>query len=339
MLKSGRPLIVRRDFIAGLLSAAGVEAARAQRSAKVHRIALVDPVFPTVEMTESASPIHRAFYEELRRLGYVEGGNLQIERYSAGEGAEHHPELARDVVRRNPDLIFVFGHRIRLDFKAATVTIPLVGIMTDPVSLGIVASLARPGGNITGVSIDAGFDIYGKRFELLKEVNPKIAKVGLLLSRAVWQSTPLGAAMQETAQRSGILLVWPSDGPLQETEYRSAFATMEQGVDAVIVSEQAENWKNRGLIIDLAQKMRLAAIYPFHAFVEHGGLIAYGIDLPDLGRRAADAVDQILKGSDPRDIPIYQPTKFELSINLKTAKTLGIELPPLLVARADNVIE
>ena len=331
--------MVRRDFIAGLLSAASMKAARAQRHAKVHRIALVDPVFPTVEMTESASPIARAFYEELRRLGYVEGGNLAIERYGAGGGAEHYPELARDVVRRNPDLIFVFGHRILLDFKAATVTIPLVGLMTDPVSLGIVASLARPGGNITGVSIDAGFDIYGKRFELLKEVSPKITKVGLLLSRAVWEKTPLGAAMQEAAQRSGILLMWSSDGPLQETEYRRAFAAMEQGVDAVIVSEQLENWKYRELIIDLAEKARLPAIYPFHAFVEHGGLIAYGIDLPDLGRRAADAVDQILKGSDPSEIPIYQPTKFELSMNLRTAKVLGIEIHSSLLALADKVIE
>jgi putative ABC transport system substrate-binding protein len=114
---------------------------------------------------------------------------------------------------------------------------------------------------------------------------------------------------------------------------------MEQGVDAVIVSEQAENWKYRGLIIDLAQKARLPAIYPFHAFVEHGGLIAYGIDLPDLGRRAADAVDQILKGSDPSEIPIYQPTKFELSINLRTAKVLGIEIHSSLLALADTVIE
>ena len=145
--------------------------------------------------------------------------------------------------------------------------------------------------------------------------------------------------MQEAAQRSSILLVWPSDGPLQEAEYRRAFATMEQGVDAVIVSEQAENWKYRGLIIDLAQKARLPAVYPFHAFVEHGGLIAYGIDLPDLGRRAADAVDQILRGSDPSEIPIYQPTKFELSINLRTAKVLGIEIHSSLLALADKVIE
>ena len=297
VFKGDRPLIVRRDFIAGLVAAAPQAGARAQQTGKIYRIALVTLATPVVEMTEAGgNPQYRAFFEELRRLGYLEGRNLVVERYSGEGRADHYPELARDAVRRNPDLILVVGSRLALDFKAATVTIPLVGIMTDPVSLGIVASLARPGGNITGVSIDAGFDIYGKRFELLKEVNPKIAKVGLLLSRAVWQKTPLGAAMQETAQRSGILLVWPSDGPLQETEYRSAFATMEQGVDAVIVSEQAENWKYRGLIIVLAQKARLPAIYPFHAFVEHGGLIAYGIDLPDLGRRAADAVDQILKG-------------------------------------------
>jgi putative ABC transport system substrate-binding protein len=244
------------------------------------------------------------------------------------------------VVNRNPDVIFVAGQRSMLDFIAATTTIPILGIMTDPVGLGMVKSVARPGGNVTGVSIDAGFEIYQKRLELLKEANSQISKVGLFLSRAVWEKTPLGAAMEEGAQRTGISLVWLSNGPLLEAEYRRAFAAMpREGTDALIVSEQAENWKHRQLIVELAAKGRLPAIYPFHPYVELGGLMAYGLSLLELGRRAADAVDQILRGAKPGDIPIYQPTRFELSINLRTARTLGIEMPSSLLVQADDVIE
>jgi putative tryptophan/tyrosine transport system substrate-binding protein len=337
----GRPKMKRRRFIAGLLSATTIGTAQAQRSAKIYRIALVDPVHPTAEITDMSSfPFYVGFFEQLHRLGYFEGDNTRIERYSGDGVAERYPELAREVVNRNPDVIFVAGQRSMLDFIAATTTIPILGIMTDPVGLGMVKSVARPGGNVTGVSIDAGFEIYQKRLELLKEANSQISKVGLFLSRAVWEKTPLGAAMEEGAQRTGISLVWLSNGPLLEAEYRRAFAAMpREGTDALIVSEQAENWKHRQLIVELAAKGRLPAIYPFHPYVELGGLMAYGLSLLELGRRAADAVDQILRGAKPGDIPIYQPTRFELSINLRTARTLGIEMPSSLLVQADDVIE
>jgi putative ABC transport system substrate-binding protein len=339
--KAYQIVMKRRQFVTALLSVAAIGSAQAQRGGNIYRIALVDPVMPTGEMTEAAGgPMYGALFKELHQRGYFEGHNLLIERFSGEGRAEHYPELARDVVRRNPDLIFVLGQRFLLDFKASTATIPLIGVFTDPVGLGIVTSLSRPGANITGVSLDAGFDIYGKRFELLKELDPKISNVGLLLSRAVWENTPLGAAMQEAARRTGIALFWLSDGPLLEAEYRRAFAAIpKECADALIVSEQAENVRYRRLIVELVEKARLPAIYPFDLFVELGGLMAYGTDLPDLGRHVADVIDHILKGAKPSEIPIYQPTTFRLGINLKTAKALGITVPVSLLVRADEVIE
>lgn len=157
----------RRDMVLGFSLAAAFRTAWAEQSHKVHHIALVDPVTPVSEITEVASFLARGFSEELRRRGWIEGQNLLMERFSGEARAEHYPELAQHVIDGNAELICVFGHRLLLDFKALTSTIPLLGIFTDPVSLGIVSSLSRPGGNITAVSIDTGFEIYGKRFQLL----------------------------------------------------------------------------------------------------------------------------------------------------------------------------
>jgi putative tryptophan/tyrosine transport system substrate-binding protein len=205
--------------------------------------------------------------------------------------------------------------------------------------MGIVPSLARPGGNITGVSVDAGPEIVGKRLELLREAVPRISKIGLLGSRTVWENTPYGAAALEAAERLNIGLMRPSDGPLVEAEYRRAFAALPHDVDALIVSEQNENFAHRKLIVDLAEKARLPAIYPARLFTEVGGLVSYGIDFAEMLRHSADTIDHILEGSNPGEIPIYQPTKFELVINLKTAHTVGLTVPSTLLARADEVIE
>jgi putative tryptophan/tyrosine transport system substrate-binding protein len=328
-------VMYRREFIAVLLSAIANRAAHAQRSPKVYHIAIVEPV--TAEA--AGGPLYRGLFEELRRRGYVEGRDLLIERFSGEGQAEHYPDLARDVVRRNPDLIFEVGTRLLIDLKAATMTIPIVAVGADPVRIGIVPSLARPGGNITGVSIDAGIEIVGKRLELLREAVPRISKIGFLASRKVWENTPFGAAVREAAERMNIGLMWPSDGPLVEAEYRRAFAALPRDVDALLVSEQNENWAHARLIVELAEKGRLPAIYPARPFTEAGGLMSYGIDFADVGRHSADTIDHILKGSNPGEIPIYQPTTFELSINLKTAKLLGIEMSPSLLARSDEVIE
>jgi putative ABC transport system substrate-binding protein len=279
-------------------------------------------------------------FAELIRLGYVEGRNLLIERYSGEGRALHYPDLAREVVSRNPDLVITFNNFFALDFKAATTTIPIVVAgLARPVEFGNVPSLARPGGNITGVSTDAGLGLQAKRIQLLKEAVPLISKLGILTSRNVWGQ--FGAEIGEDALRNSVSIVGPLlEWPTDEQEYRRVFAALaEEGAEGLVVADQSEHFVHRRLIVELAAKHRLPTIYVYRPFVDAGGLMSYGIDVAELGRRVADMADQILKGAKPADIPVLQPTKFELSINLRTAKALGIELPPMLVARADNVIE
>jgi putative ABC transport system substrate-binding protein len=280
-----------------------------------------------------------AILEELTRLGYVEGRNLLIERYSGEGRAAHYPDLARQIIGQNPDLIIAISSNLTLDFKAATSTVPIVGIFQVPVESGIVRSLARPGGNITGVSIDVGFwDQWAKRVQLLEAV-PQITRLGLLGTRNAWERS--SAAINEGELKNSVSVVGPPlERPVDEKEYQRVFAALAQAdSDSLYVADEPENVTYRRLIVDMAAKGRLPTIYPWRQCVEAGGLMSYGIDLSDLGHRIADLVDQILKGAKPGEIPIFQPTQFELSINLKTAKTLGIELPPLLVARADKLIE
>ena len=281
-----------------------------------------------------------AILEELTRLGYVEGRNLLIERYSGEGRAAHYPDLARQIIGQNPDLIIAISSNLTLDFKAATSTVPIVGIFQVPVEFGIVRSLARPGGNITGVSLDVGFwDQWAKRVQLLKEAVPQITRLGLLGTRNAWERS--SAAINEGELKNSVSVVGPPlERPVDEKEYQRVFAALAQAdSDLLYVADEPENVTYRRLIVDMAAKGRLPTIYPWRQCVEAGGLMSYGIDLSDLGHRIADLVDQILKGAKPGEIPIFQPTQFELSINLKTAKTLGIELPPLLVARADKLIE
>jgi putative ABC transport system substrate-binding protein len=335
-------MISRRKIIAGLLVATTVGRAQAQRTPKVYRIAIASPL-PLSEMSRSDNPKNpyaRAFYEELRRLGYVEGQNYVVELYSSEGRTEHFADLARDVVRSNPDLIYADGTRLVLAFKAATTSIPVVGGTSDPVANGIVASLARPGGNITGISFDVGFDIWGKRLELLRVAVPGASRVGFLASRKLWEQADV-AAMREVAQRVGISLIGPPlDFPLDEAEYRRVIVAMAQaGAEALIVSNQNENSPNQRLIVELVERHRLPTIFPYRESVELGGLMTYGVDIVDLGRHVADQIDQILKGTKPGEIPIYQATKFELGINLKTAKALGLTIPSSLLAQADEVIE
>jgi len=332
----------RRDFITALGTAATWPlAARAQQPAKMKRIAIVFPSAKVSEISVSGPPRYRAFFEEPSRLGYVEGQNLGVERYSGEGQPERYAELARDVVNTHPDLIFALGTPLSLDFKMATATIPIVTIMGDPIVLGLVAGIARPGGNITGVTVTAGIGtLEGKRIELLVEVMPKLSTVGYLVSRPYWDN-PNGAAVREAAKRAGISLKAALLGSaFNEAEYQRVFRSMEQDrADALLVSEEAEHVTNRATIVELAAKGRIPTIYPFREFVEVGGLMAYTVDLADIYRRVANLIDKILRGANPGDIPFYQPTKYELSINLKTAKALGLEMPAMLLARADELIE
>ena len=330
----------RRDFITALGTAATWPlAARAQQPAKMKRIAYVHSAGNVSRISVSGEPFYRAFFEELSRLGYVEGQNLGVERYSGEGRTERYAELARDVVNTHPDLILAVGGRLSLDFKMATTTIPIVTMIIDPIAMGLVASIARPGGNITGVTIAGGLEIIGKRMGLLVEAMPKLSTVGYLASRPFWED-PRGAAVREAAKQAGISLSPVMLSAFDEAEYQRVFRSMEQDrADAFMVSDEPENGINRETIVELAAKGRIPAIYPFRDFVAAGGLMAYSIDLADVSRRLANLIDKILKGANPGDIPFYQPTKFALVINLKTAKALGLEMPAMLLGRADEVIE
>jgi putative ABC transport system substrate-binding protein len=326
----------RRGFIAGLMLAGTTPSAWAQAPGRVFRIAIVSVGQRVTQMGTRASP---EIFNELRQLGYVEGRNLVVEPYSA-EGRGHYAELAEEVVRSKPDLIFAWTSYLTRQFKAATTTIPIVAYMSDPVGNGVVASLARPGGNITGVSPDAGVEIASKRLEILREAIPKMSRLGFLAPRVRWDDSN-GREMQESARRLGIFLLGPPlDSPIDEDEVRRVFSALtQQGADAIEVDGAGENYENRQLIVNLAAEARLPAIYPYREIVDLGGLMSYAADLTAAGRHIARQIDEILRGAKPAEIPIYQPTEFNLIINLKTAKALGIAIPQSLIYRADEVIE
>src|SRR3984893_18028013 len=329
----------RREFIAGMLLAAVPWSARAQRATQ-HRIAIFHPAIPTTLLTEmGGGSAWRAFFGELRRLGYVEGQNLIIERYSADGHHERYADLAREIVARNPDVIVTGTNPVVIVFNAATSTTPVVAFMLDPLKAGLVTSLARPGGNVTGITLDAGIEIWGKRLQMLKEAIPSTTTAAFLGRRDGWEGSA-GQVLREAGAQLGISLVFmlPQEGNAEEIE--RVFAVMEQQrPDAVLVSGEGDLYAHRQLIAELAHKKRLPTMCPYRDYVEAGALIGYAVDLAELLRRMADDVHQILDGPKPDDIPIYQPTKFQLLINLKTAKTLGLPLPPALLARADEVIE
>jgi putative tryptophan/tyrosine transport system substrate-binding protein len=236
----------RRDFIT--LVGGAVAAWPLTAFGKTHRIAIVSATAPMTVMTEMTETADNPFFpglsSELRRLGYVEGQNLLVERYSGEGRAAHYPELARAAVSRNPDLIIAISNNLALDFKAATTTIPIVGVFAAPVEVGIVASLARPGGNITGVTVDVGTEQWAKRIQLLQQVVPQATRLGFLQTRAVQERW--GAFQRELARRTGIVWVGPPlDHPANEAEYRRVFAALAQdGAEGIVVNDEEENSAN-----------------------------------------------------------------------------------------------
>ena len=331
----------RREFIPLLGGAAALPlGARAQQPATRRRIAIFHPAIPTTLLTETGGgSAWRAFFAELRRLGYVEGENLIIERYSAEGHHERYADMAREIVTGKPDVIVTGTNPVVIAFRAATSTIPVVAFMLDPLHAGLVISLSHPGGNLTGITLDAGIEIWGKRLDILKEAIPSIARAAFLGMRGGWEGSS-GQVLRDAASRLGISLAFALPEKGTPAEIESVFAAMSQPrPDALLVSGEGDLYANRRLIAELAAKHRLPTMFPYRDHVEAGGLMAYAVDLAELLRRIADDVHQILKGAKPGDIPIYQPTKFDLLINLKTARALGLIIPPTLLARADEVID
>ena len=324
----------RRVFVSamagGVLAATSISA-RAQQAGKVYRIGMLERTSPT---TNAANV--EAFRLGLRELGYVEGKNVVIDYRSAEGHDERFAGLATELVRLNVDLILTRGTPAALAAKNATRTIPVVITgLADPVGQGIVASLARPGGNITGVSAIVT-ELYAKRVEILRELLPRASRIAALLNMSN-PSIPPAWKEVETAARS--LGIQPQLLDVRKAEdLGPAFdGAVRQRADALVVGLDTLTQASQRVIVDLAARHRLPAVYASMEFA--GGLVVYGVNYPDHYRRAASFADKIFKGTPPGDLPVERPTKFELSINLKTAKALGLTIPPSLVQRADQVIE
>ena len=322
----------RRAFLTGtgaLLLAAPL-AAEAQEAGKVARIGVLNSGSPPAPFVES-------FKQGLRELGYVDGRNVSIE-YRWAEGRDERlPGLAADLVRLKVDVI-VASSQAAVAAKHATTAIPIVmPIITDPVRLGLVASLARPGGNATGFATQND-ELPGKWMELVKETLPKVSRVAVLFQPTYDGGVQLKAS--EAAARSlGVRLqALKVERP---DDFVTAFAEMQKNrAEALIVSSSGLFYVHRTRLVEFATKHQLPTIYHQSEFVvSSGGLMSYGPDFHDLFRRSATYVDKILKGAEPADLPVQQPTKFELIINLKTATTLGLTIPQSLLLRADRVIE
>jgi len=331
----------RRDFLC-VLSGAAIAfpfGAHAQQAQKQHRIAFVHSGIPADLLTETAGPFWvRRFYQTLRQLGDTEPGNLVVERYSAEGRSDRFAALAATVVGRNPDVIVANSNSLVKTFTMATATIPIVSITADPIAVGLVTSLAHPGGNLTGVSIDAGFEIVSKRLQILKEALPRATKVAYLLSNA--GDERMMSSYREAGQQLGMALTNNVLAEVNDAQLRRAFAEMaQQQFDAALVDEGGSFLALRALIVELAEKHRLPMIYPYRDYVDLGGLITYAPDLGELAQRLANDVHQILNGAKAGDIPFYQPSKFQLLINLKAARMLDLNVPSSLLLRADEVIE
>src|SRR3984893_12204999 len=329
----------RRDFIAAFAGAAVCSiGARAQQPKKVARIGFL--ATGSLESPEGRTTLN-AFYQGLREHGYIDGENVIVEVRAADSKIERFPALASDLVRLNVDLIVASNSVAGRAVQQATTTIPVVvPVMGDPVGDGLVASLARPGGNITGLTF-LGPQLVPKRLALLKEALPSTSQVAALWHPGAYGERTMNDMMAEAEEAALILGVHLRLVAVHSPDdLDSAFSTVAgERADALLVFPSPMLFNQRKRIVDLAAEHRLPIMAMGKEFVQLGGFMSYGADVIDFNRRCVAYVDKILKGAKPADLPVQQPTKFELFINLKPAKTLGIEIPPSLVARADEVIE
>jgi putative ABC transport system substrate-binding protein len=321
----------RRDFITGIVGSATAWplVARAQQSAKVWRMGFI---------AHGNEIFYGALFEGLRDYGYVEGQNLIVERRFARGNAALFRDFAAEMVRLNVDVIVVVTTPAALAVKNATTTIPIVHPNAiDPLKTGLIASLAHPGGNLTG-GAQLTAEVSAKRLQLLKEVVPKLSRVATLWNP---ENSALVYALKEMQDAAGALGVTlqPQEvrGP---KDFAAAFATIAQEhPDALLALQDAVTMQQRGEITDFAMRERLPSMFQEKGWAQAGGLMSYGEDLAAMYRRAAFYVDRIFKGANPADLPVEQATKFELAVNLKTAKAIGLTFPDRILAVADPVIE
>jgi ABC-type uncharacterized transport system substrate-binding protein len=322
-------------FALALLAAP--HAAEAQSAEKVYRIGYLSIGSGTGAVY--TRPLE-GFRQRLRELGWVEGRNIAIEfRYAEGR-ADRLPGLADELVRLKVDIITAVPTPAALAARNATSTIPIVGMsLTEPVAVGLVASLARPGGNVTGVSYTFGTEIFGKQLELLRDVAPKVRRVAVLASPTGIPAYPhMLDAVRAAARSLGLELQLLE--VREPSDFDSAFAAMaKERVGALLVMGHPLFFIHRERLADLAARNRLPSMSTQEQWVDAGGLMSYGPNFVDLYRRGATYVDRILKGAKPGDLPIEQPTNLSLVLNLKTARRLGLTIPPAMLQRADQVIE
>jgi putative ABC transport system substrate-binding protein len=323
----------RRDFIAAVGGAVvGPLAARAQQPAKQPTIGFLGS-----GTLEGQGQWVAAFLQRLRELGWIEGRNITIEYRWAEGNSDRADELAAELVRRRVDVIVTYANPIVLAVKRSTSTIPIVfTAAADPLGTGLVSTLARPGGNVTGLSVEAT-DLGSKRLELLRDVVPNFHRLGIMAN--VGNSASV-LEMREVQSASGTLGLEVKTLDIRQAEdIARAFDELKGHADALYVCIDTILFANRIRIITLALAARLPTMFTTREAVKAGGLMTYGPSFPELFRRAGDYVDKILHGAKPEDLPVEQPTKFDLVLNLTTAKALGLTIPPTLLARADEVIE
>jgi len=323
----------RRDFIVGGSAAVVLSAPlRAEQSTKRPTIGFLGAASP-----ELAGPWVAAFVKRLGELGWTEGRNVTIEYRWAEARTERYGEIATELANRNVDVIVTWASAPVLAAKRATTTIPIVfAAQMDPVGAGVVASLARPGGNVTGMSIQQT-DTAGKRIELLREVVPRLARLAVMANSGAPGAMIEMREVATTARTLGLEVI-----PIEVSQAGEIFSSIESikdRVDALYVATDPLIFSNRIEINAMAQRQRTPTIYGSREYVDAGALMSYGPNWIDLFRHAAEQVDKILRGTKPADLPVQQPTKFDLVVNLRTAKALGLEIPPSLLARADEVID
>jgi putative ABC transport system substrate-binding protein len=323
----------RREFILLLSSTAVLSAsARAQQSKRIWRIGMLETIAPGLNAVNL-----QAFRNGLAALGYIEDQNFHLEYRSADGHIERFPDLVSELIHLNVDVIVTRGTPAVLAAKAATTTVPIIMAASGgPLATGVVAGLAHPGGNVTGLSAITD-ELVAKRLQLLKELMPGLKRVSYLQDMANPVAAPQWQALRMAAQS---LKIEAEIIDVQKPEeIASAVETASRRGDAIVVGNDAVTHASRQQIVDLTKKYGTLAIYATREFVDAGGLISYAVSYPDLYRRAATYVDRVLKGAKPADLPVEQPTVFELIINLKTAKALGLTMAQSILLRADEVIE